>query len=51
MGSSMMIVSRSTFTKDIRLLNATVILHRHVAPFQNESSALGLDMYWPKLEE
>ena len=34
------------FTKDIRLLNATVILHRHVAAFNNEPGAIGLDMYF-----
>ena len=39
-------LSSRAFTKDIRLLNATVILHRHVAPFQNEPGALGLDMYF-----
>jgi len=34
------------FTKDIRLLNATVILHRHVAAFNNEPGAIGLDMFF-----
>ena len=39
-------LSSRAFTKDIRLLNATVILHRHVAAFNNEPGALGLDMYF-----